>query len=201
MNQSIKVPVRDASDMEAGVAGDDEQAREAEVQQGVAEDAVGQAQECEEAAVKEDTQDYKDLYLRTLAEFENYRRRAEREMTEFKKYANEVLIKEILPVIDNLERAMACTLNLDDPNCAQNVLAGVQLTEKEILKVLERHGVTQLCSVGEIFDPTYHQALMAEESDEHPEETVIREMQKGYLLKERLIRPALVTVAKGKAGS
>ena len=211
-NQSVKVPVQDSSDLkarEAEFAGGDEpgarkaeeQAREAEIQQELAEEAVEQAQETEAAQAEDDTPDYKDLYLRTLAEFENFRRRSERELSEFKKYANETLIKEILPVIDNLERAMECSVNADDPNCAQNLLQGVQMTEKEILKVLERYGVIQLSAVGETFDPTYHQALMAEESDEHPEETVIREMQKGYLLKERLIRPALVTVAKGKSAS
>lgn len=204
MNQSRKVPIHDAAE-ESGAeahktqeAGNmEEQAREAEIQQEMAEEAVEQAQDAEEAQ-EEEAPDYKDLYLRTLAEFENYRRRADRETNEFKKYANETLIKDIIPVIDNLERAMECTVNTDDPGCAQNLLDGVQMTEREILKVLEKYGVTRISAIGETFDPAYHQALMAEESDEHPDETVIREMQKGYLLKDRLIRPALVAVAKGK---
>ncbi|SHJ49030.1 molecular chaperone GrpE [Desulfatibacillum alkenivorans DSM 16219] len=204
MNQSRKVPIHDAAEEstpeahETQEAGNmEEQAREAEIQQEMAEEAVEQAQDAEEAQ-EEEAPDYKDLYLRTLAEFENYRRRADRETNEFKKYANETLIKDIIPVIDNLERAMECTVNTDDPGCAQNLLDGVQMTEREILKVLEKYGVTRISAIGETFDPAYHQALMAEESDEHPDETVIREMQKGYLLKDRLIRPALVAVAKGK---
>ncbi|ACL05304.1 nucleotide exchange factor GrpE [Desulfatibacillum aliphaticivorans] len=205
MNQSRKVPIHDAAEESSAEAHEtqeagnmEEQAREAEIQQEMAEEAVEQAQDAEEAQ-EEEAADYKDLYLRTLAEFENYRRRADRETNEFKKYANETLIKDIIPVIDNLERAMECTVNTDDPGCAQNLLAGVQMTEREILKVLEKYGVTRISAIGETFDPAYHQALMAEESDEHPDETVIREMQKGYLLKDRLIRPALVAVAKGKA--
>lgn len=160
------------------------------------EQADDQQVETDEPEPEKSAEDFKDLYLRTLAEFDNFKKRAMREMIEFKKFANETLIKELLPVADNLERAIE-SAGAQGENQAK-ILEGVKLTQKEILKVLEKFGVTPICAVGQAFDPAYHQAVMAEESGEHPEETVCREMQKGYLLKERLLRPAMVAVSKGK---
>jgi len=135
-----------------------------------------------------------DRVLRISAEFENYKKRKEREAADFRKYANETLVKELLPVVDNLERAMETSADHEDAvNC---ILEGVDMTLKEISKVLEKFAVKAVEAVGNEFDPTYHQAVMQEASDAHPENTVIKEFQKGYTIHDRLLRPAMVVVAK-----
>ncbi|MCP3951187.1 MAG: nucleotide exchange factor GrpE [Desulfobacterales bacterium] len=138
--------------------------------------------------------DHYDQFLRKSAEFENYKKRKDRETTDFRKYANEALVKELLPVIDNLERAMETSADHEDAvNC---ILEGVDMTLKEIFKVLEKFAVKAVTAVGNEFDPTYHQAVMQEETDTHPEKTVIKELQKGYTIHDRLLRPSMVVVAK-----
>ena len=147
--------------------------------------------------IKEDAKENYDKYLRVCAEFDNYKKRAAREIGEFRKYANETLLKDLLTVIDNLERAMDSTGdNKDADSC---VVEGVEMTLKEIRKVVERYGVTPIEALGELFDPNFHQAMMQEESDAYPENTVLKELQKGYLLHDRLLRPSMVVVsAAGK---
>lgn len=135
-----------------------------------------------------------DRFLRISAEFENYKKRKEREAADFRKYANETLVKELLPVIDNLERAMETSADHED--AVKCILEGVDMTLKEIFKVLEKFAVKAVEAVGNEFDPTYHQAVMQETSDAHPENTVIKELQKGYTIHDRLLRPAMVVVAK-----
>jgi molecular chaperone GrpE len=117
-------------------------------------------------------------------------------MQEVVKYANEKMAKELLTVVDNLERAIeaACTgCPEDDP-----FVKGIHLTLGEVLKILERHKVVPVKALGEPFDPTYHQAMMQEEVDDQPPNTVVREMQKGYVMHDRLLRPAMVVVSKVK---
>jgi molecular chaperone GrpE len=145
-----------------------------------------------ESAEKE-ARDYYDRLLRVSADFDNYRKRTAREMREIVKYANEELIKDLLSVVDNLERALeVATLesHSDEP-----VLKGVTLTLAEIQKLLERQAVKPIEALGKDFDPNFHQAMMQEASEEHPPNTVIREFQKGYLIHERLLRPAMVAVS------
>jgi len=129
------------------------------------------------------------------AEFENYKKRLSRERDEFRKFANEALIKEILSVVDNLERAIESAENESENNC---VVEGVDMTHKEILKVLEKFNAKPIKAFGETFDPNFHQAVMNEETDEYIENTVIRELQKGYMLHDRLLRPAMVVVSTAK---
>lgn len=134
-----------------------------------------------------------ECFLRVSAEFDNYKKRAARDMTEFKKYATESLIKELLPVLDNLERALQSGKEVEAAN--QSLIEGVEMTYKEILRILAKFGVSQIEALHQPFDPTYHQAVMREETDAFAENTVTREMQKGYLMHDRLIRPAMVAVA------
>jgi molecular chaperone GrpE len=144
-------------------------------------------------------QELKDTYdrlLRLTAEFENYKKRSTRELDGFKKYANEALVNALLPVVDNLERAVEASKEGVCDN--DSLLEGVCLTLTEILKVLERFHVKPIVSLGEIFDPNFHQAMMQEPSEEHPENTILKEMQKGYLIHNRLLRPAMVVVSKKK---
>jgi molecular chaperone GrpE len=144
-------------------------------------------------------QEVKEIYdrlLRATAEFENYKKRARRESDDFKKYANESLIAALLPVVDNLQRAIS---SFKENDCHKATLAeGVSLTLAEILKVLEKFNVTAIESLGQPFDPNFHEAMMQESSDAHVDNTVIRELQKGYRIHDRLLRPSLVVVSKNK---
>ena len=138
-----------------------------------------------------------DRLLRVSAEFENYKKRTAREMADFKKYANQSLLRELLPIIDNLELAIKAAAEASDSTDAC-LLDGVELTRKEILKVFENFHVEPIDALGKPFDPNFHEAVMREESDEHPENTVVNELQKGYLMHERLLRPSMVVVAMPK---
>jgi len=138
-----------------------------------------------------------DRLLRVSAEFENYKKRTAREMAELGKYANQSLIRELLPIIDNLELAIKAAAEAADGSDAC-LLDGVELTRKEILKVFENFHVEPIEAFGKPFDPNFHEAVMREESDEHPENTVVNELQKGYLMHERLLRPSMVVVAMPK---
>jgi molecular chaperone GrpE len=137
-----------------------------------------------------------DRLLRVSAEFENYKKRTSRELEEFRKFANQSLIKEMLSVVDNLELAMNSTNG--HKSIDQGLLQGLDMTHKEILKVFEKFNVKPIEAKGQIFDPTYHEAVMQEETDEAGENTVINELQKGYLIHDRLLRPAMVVVARSK---
>ncbi|UCD71584.1 MAG: nucleotide exchange factor GrpE [Syntrophobacterales bacterium] len=133
-----------------------------------------------------------DRFLRAQAELENYKKRVEREKSSLVKYGNEDLIKAILPVIDNLERA------LDHPQGENpdGVIEGIKITLNQLLQVLEKFGVTRIQAMGEPFDPSKHEAMMQVESADHEPNTVVSELQKGYLLNDRLLRPAMVSVAQ-----
>ncbi len=138
-----------------------------------------------------------DRMLRNAAEHENYKKRIQRETEDFRKFANESLIKALLPIVDNLERAVESAGG--DQTKALAIVEGVKMTLTEIYKVLERFNLKSLESEGKPFDPNFHQAVMQQETADHPENTVMKEMQKGYLLHDRLIRPAMVVVSKAVA--
>jgi len=134
-----------------------------------------------------------DRYLRLAAELDNARKRFERERQEAIAYANEQIIRELLPVIDNLERAVQ---HADEDTDVKSLLEGVEITLRSFLATLERFGCKPFESVGKPFDPAYHEAIMQQETNDHPENTVVQEYQKGYVLNDRLLRPAMVVVAK-----
>lgn len=146
------------------------------------------------AASQAEAQKNWDLYLRARADLENFRKRAQREKEDLSRFANENLLREILPVADNLERALEHARQSEGGN--GGLLQGVEMTLGQFQRVLEKFGVTPLRSVGEPFDPARHEALGQVESAEHPPNTVVQELQRGYLLNDRLLRPAMVMVAK-----
>lgn len=131
--------------------------------------------------------------LRLRADFENARKRMAKEKQELIKYANEDLIYKFLPVIDNFERAVACA---EASQNTKSILEGIELIQKQMNGILANYGLRQIPSVGEKFDPNKHEAIMKVESDLHSEDTVVEELQKGYTLNERVIRPAVVKVSK-----
>ena len=148
-----------------------------------------------EAKEKEAEETY-DRLLRLSAEFENYKKRSSREIEEFRKFANQSLIKEMLSVVDNLELAMNSTNS--HKAIDKDLLQGLEMTHREILKVFEKFNVKPIDAKGQPFDPTFHEAVMQEETDDYAKNTVINEMQRGYMIHDRLLRPSMVVVAKPK---
>jgi molecular chaperone GrpE len=141
---------------------------------------------------KEAKENY-DRLLRTAADFENYKKRATREKEDWTKFANEDLIRAILPFIDNLERAVNHAQKIADTGV---LVKGVQLTLQQLLQALNKFGLSSFESVGKPFDPTMHEAMLVVETDKHEPNQVVEEFQKGYLLNDRLLRPATVSVSK-----
>ena len=141
----------------------------------------------------------RDRLLRMSAEFENYKKRMNRQMDEFRKYANESLLKDLLSVVDNLERALGISGENSGEAIKGSLIEGVEMTLNEILKILTKFNVTPIESLKKPFDPVFHEAVMQEESDEQPENMVINEFQKGYLIHDRLLRPSMVVVSKTKS--
>jgi molecular chaperone GrpE len=133
-----------------------------------------------------------DKYVRLYADFENYKKIAARNKEELLKYANEDLMTDILTVIDHLELALQHSSD-DDPS--NSLVEGVQLTLKELRGVLEKHGLKTIDALGKAFDPSVHHAMSQIESEDREENTVVKEFRKGYMLRERVIRAALVGVA------
>ena len=132
----------------------------------------------------------KELYLRKLADFDNYRKRQEREMAEYRRLANANLVRDLLQVVDNLERAVA------SPSAADASLrVGVELVLRQFKEALARHGVAEVNPEGKPFDPSLHEAIQRVDSPEVIANTVVQVLQRGYVLGERLLRPALVVVA------
>jgi molecular chaperone GrpE len=139
----------------------------------------------------------KDRYVRLAAEFENARKRNERERIEFVKYANEGLISEFLDILDDLERTVqAAKANHHEQDA---LLKGIEMVMGRIQDMLKRHNVQPIKAVGEKFDPHQHEILMLVDSDEYKEGTIIEEFQKGYRLGDKVVRTAKVKVAKPKA--
>lgn len=156
------------------------------------QEELAQLREKLELKEKEAKEHY-DGYLRQIAEVNNYKKRVNRDKDDAIRYANEQLIKDLLPVVDNLERAVD---HAKGGGNGKPLVEGVEMVLKGLLDVLGKYGVVQVGAVGEMFDPVRHEAMAQIESHEHKPNTVVDEHHKGYLLRERLLRPALVTVAK-----
>ena len=140
---------------------------------------------------KEATDNY-DKYLRAVADLDNYKKRAIRDKADIIKYGNEDVIKDILPFVDSLDRASEHA----DSSDVQAFKEGIKLIQEQLLSCLKKHGVEKIDSVGLDFDPNFHEAMMQVESEEHAENKVVNEVQKGYLLNGRLLRPSKVCVCK-----
>jgi len=152
----------------------------------------------EVSALKKSLEELNDKYLRLYAEFENYKKISARSREELVKYANEDLIKDILTVIDHLELAIQHARQ-DNSGNAKALIDGVDLTLKELMNVLEKYGLKPIDSLGKPFDPSVHHAMSQIETTEAEENTIVKEFRKGYTLKDRVIRAALVGVAKKPA--
>jgi len=136
-------------------------------------------------------EDFRDRYMRTLADFENFRKRSEREKADFQRYALGSVIRDLLPVLDNFDRA------LEHADEGDEFHKGVSLIYKQLFDVLQRHGVKPITESGVRFDPNFHEAVIREDDPSVPSHTVTAILQKGYFLHDRLLRPAMVKVAVG----
>ncbi len=136
--------------------------------------------------------DKNDRLLRALAEADNVRRRAQRDREESARYAGEALVRDVIPVLDNLDRALDAARAAGD---APSILDGLELVRRDFLKVLERHGVTRYSALGQRFDPNQHEAMARVVSPDREPDTVIGEIAPGYSLRGRVLRPAQVAVA------
>ena len=148
-----------------------------------------------EAREKEAAENY-DRYLRAAAELDNYRKRAARDKEDAIKYGNEKLIKDILPILDSLDRALHQTSDLSARNNFEAFQQGLELIHTQILGCLERHGVVKIAAKGEEFDPEKHEALMQVQTPEMESNRVVDEYESGYTLHGRLLRPSKVSVSK-----
>ena len=148
------------------------------------------------AQLQQEKEDLQERALRLQADGENFRKRITREKEEFSRYAKEEFIREILPIKDNLERALEHGGGVDNP---QAIIDGVNMILEQFSSIFEKMGVVCLTCYGEKFDPNFHEAMMHQEVADHEPNTVIAEHQKGYIYHGRLLRPALVTVAKAQS--
>ncbi|MEE8623224.1 MAG: nucleotide exchange factor GrpE [Alphaproteobacteria bacterium] len=161
--------------------------------------ATEQAASGREAEFEAEVADLKDRLLRSMAELENFRRRTEKEREDVMNYAISIFARDMLTVADNLRRALEsipAEARGDDDNL-DSLAAGIELTERELLAAFERHGIKKVEALGEMFNHDLHQAMFELEDREKPAGTVVEVMQPGYLLKDRLLRPAMVVLAKG----
>jgi molecular chaperone GrpE len=153
---------------------------------GPGEDAI----QAELARLQQEAGQLRELYLRKLADFDNFRKRKDKEMAEYRRQSNSELLRDLLPVVDNLERALA--VGGEDVG---GVRTGVELTLRQFKDVLSRHGVAEVNPVGQQFDPSQHEAVSRLHTSEAEPNTVLQVLQKGYCLGDRLLRAALVVVA------
>ena len=164
------------------------------------QDAAAAPEEASEesllAQMQSDMARFKDLALRTQADFENFRKRAAREKEDASKYANASFLERLLPILDNFELGLnaARTDARDSP-----IIAGMDMVAKQLQDFLASVGVETLKVEGEQFDPNLHEAVAQEASADVPEGMIVRQLRKGFKLRDRLLRPATVTVSKGKA--
>ncbi len=155
------------------------------------EDTLSEVDEKEE--LKKSLEEANDKYIRLYADFENYKKIAARNKEELLKYANDDLMTDVLTVIDHLELALQHTAESEGPN---PLAEGVELTLKEMRNVLEKHDLVSIETLGKPFDPAVHHAMSQVETKDAKENTVVKEFRKGYMLKDRVLRAAMVGVAK-----
>lgn len=132
--------------------------------------------------------------LRTLAEFQNFRRRMEEENRRHAQFANEELIRALLPVLDNFERALAAA---DKNKSFEALMGGVAMTHRQLMDLLKKSGVEPIETKGKAFDPNFHEAVDRVADSDQPDNTIVQELQKGYMMNSRVLRPSLVKVAGG----
>jgi molecular chaperone GrpE len=173
---------------------EEENAREDGEDQGVALEKMTKAQLLDKAIEFQETAEKNfDLYVRSLADIENLKKRFQKEKSDLCKFSNESLIKQLLTVVDNLEKAIA---HSDNEESLEAIREGIKLTLKGLMDILKSSGLESVDAMNQSFDPNFHEAVSEQEDGSVKPGTVIQELQKGYILNQRLIRPAMVIVSK-----
>jgi molecular chaperone GrpE len=180
-----------AEEQEATTAAEQEPVNEAGAAEAQAEEMTDQEQD-EIARLKAEAEEHQQRFVRAQADFDNFRRRTQKEKEELAKYASMKLVTELVPVIDNFERAMA---TVPEGTEVESFSKGIEMIFRQLETVLNNEGLTSMDTVGQPFNPEFHQAIMSVESDEYEEGTVVEEVQKGYMLKDKVLRPAMVKVS------
>ena len=157
-----------------------------------AEDAPVEETPSPLVALTRERDSLQDRLLRTAAEFDNYRKRMDRERRDLAEFVNAEVLGELLPIVDNFERALQAPATGD----AESFKKGIELIHKQLFDLLKKRGVTPIVALGADFDPNVHQAVIHEESADHREGEVMQELQRGYKIGDRLLSPAMVKVAK-----
>ncbi len=145
----------------------------------------------------EERDEYYNRWLKVHAEYENTRKRIEKEKWEHMKFANESLVSQLFPIVDNFDLALAAMEKAKDKTA---VMDGIKMVQKEFHRIIEENGVEKIKTIGENFDPNIHDAVSVVETDEHPDGIILEEVRAGYMLNKRLLRPAQVVVAKNFPG-
>lgn len=165
----------------------------------VLEDAVEEAVEVEAEEVdeltqlKEQLEEKNDQFVRLNAEFQNYKRRVEKEKADIFKYGSEKIVTDLLMVIDNFDRASD---SFEENEQTKSIIHGIEMIQNNFIDILKKHGVEEIEALDRPFDHDFHHAVMSEDSEDHDEETVVEVFQKGYTLNQKVIRPAMVKVSK-----
>ena len=157
-----------------------------------AEDAAGEKKEDEPSAEEQES----ERYMRLMAEFQNFKRRAAKEKTDIHAFANERIVNDLLPVLDNFERALGGEAEASENEELKNYAKGMQLIFEQLKAALEKAGVKEIEALGEDFDPNVHNAVMTEQTEEYEDGKVSKVMQKGYKLNDKVVRPSMVAVNK-----
>jgi molecular chaperone GrpE len=181
------VPIQSEEQLEEAVIAD-EQAEPIQSEEQFEEAATDSRLE----EMRKQADENQQRYLRVQADFDNFRRRSRLEKEDFAKYASLKLIEQLLPVVDNFERALSSSKDTKD---FEALVKGLDMTFRQLDQLLAQEGLTPIEAVGQPFNPEFHQAIMQVESEEHEEGIVVEEIQKGYLLKDKVVRPAMVKVS------
>jgi len=195
MNEKkIVIPTDEEVAEYSGQSGPDNPSTGSPQDEGAAAEASAQVQTPAGEESRSEAEEYKDKYLRAIAELSNFRKRAEKDREESLRYANTGLVRSLLPVLDDLERVVASAAEHPDNTAA--VVDGVKLTIQSFRKALAEHNVTSIEALGQPFDPAVHEAMMQQPSDQYDTPTVLQVLVEGFKLHDRVIRPARVIVSK-----
>lgn len=200
------IPIEDGNEAEeegkveaAKEAEEKAEAEEAEeAAEDTAEDKDNKAEDAEEKATEEASAEEQESerYMRLMAEFQNFKRRAAKEKTDIHAFANERIVSDLLPVLDNFERALGQEAEASENEELKNYAKGMELIFEQLKAALEKAGVKEIEALGEDFDPNVHNAVMTEQTDEYEDGKISKVMQKGYKLNDRVVRPSMVAVNK-----
>lgn len=193
-------PISEQTDVAEEIAADDEQTNEdtapdvAQEEVPTDDGAAAQSETLEQkiSALEQEVKEKDERILRIQADYDNFRRRSRIEKEELSKTAAIQLVEQLLPIIDNFERGLASSKQTQD---LDSLVKGLEMINSQLIQLLEKEEITAIEAVGKPFDPAYHQAVMQVETDEHEEGTVVEELQKGYIYKDRVIRPSMVKVS------